>query len=912
MDVTTCLKSLLMAVHQYRENRTALNAAQLQKQVEMSTVRCVLWSSEGHLQSQCVNALMELIGNTNTCQNLVGSIVSLLTYLACDGDSQLILHSSFSLISSVTAVVLHCSEHTLLVQCLQLLQKLTYNTATLPPTNHLHQLLRFIISTIQSHTDDIIIPCLGLMANLCRENQSVQAFVRSQVSVLTQHIRLMGSALVCVPVCVYLCLFQDSVRSFYRTLLNFLDHSSLTVVVFSLSVLTSLSLGEKVGEKLFGPKNIHQTFQLVFNIILNGDRTVTRKYSVDLLIDLIKSPKIAEHLSRYAHFSTCVTQVSALLENKEPDSATKVLELLLALSVVPSLLPLLRQIFFKPVAPKLGALGNLGGREPGGGQHLDVGLTLVQWLSSPVEGAESCLLQALRLLRELLEGALSGSTLSFVGVLLPVVMELLKESIPSGDDDLVRVCRRSSTIISLLLVLCSEEKTRSLLTQHISAQLCLHQVETLLSCCHGNQPLTCAPPGTDGDLSQLSSHALIQTLKLMSHLRQDVPHMETSFYRVLQDQRTVTPLCVALMSPVALMVHSALSLLFEASSLPDFPAVLMGEGIAANNAFRQRSTELSLKHLPVQEIPPLSTVGVEDSNKSVSCLVEKIKDGLEVKDSCVSEIIDVYEQKLSALATKENHLQELLNSKSSALSQADRIIAQFGVQRAQTEAERSRLCALLKASERRKEQLQAELSYELLMVQRSKTDTEDLLQHNQRLQRDSEQHQELREAYNALLLRLSDSEQQLKDLQTLHQSLTKSSDAQKRSYEALQLLHNKVGVALAQAQCSVESLQEQIQRKQTEFSGVCEQLQQQQLELQVKEEQLKELQVAMETLKKDLIRTEQSRRDTSIKASSLELQKDQLEVKLKSKEDELNKHSAMIAMIHSLSSGKKSDVNLSL
>lgn len=48
-------------------------------------------------------------------------------------------------------------------------------------------------------------------------------------------------------------------------------------------------------------------------------------------------------------------------------------------------------------------------------------------------------------------------------------------------------------------------------------------------------------------------------------------------------------------------------------------------------------------------------------------------------------------------------------------------------------------------------------------------------------------------------------------------------------------------------------------------------------------------------------------------ASSLELQKSQLETKLKQKEDELNKHSAMISMIHSLSSGKmKSDVNLSL
>lgn len=77
--------------------------------------------------------------------------------------------------------------------------------------------------------------------------------------------------------------------------------------------------------------------------------------------------------------------------------ASQVLELLLAMCSVSGLRSLLCEVVFKPAGPKLRAAGRDGGRKA------QCGLALVQWLSSPVEGGESCSLQVLQLLSELLE-----------------------------------------------------------------------------------------------------------------------------------------------------------------------------------------------------------------------------------------------------------------------------------------------------------------------------------------------------------------------------------------------------------------------------------------------------------------------------------------------------------------------------
>ncbi|XP_046879717.1 protein CIP2A [Hypomesus transpacificus] len=898
MDLTTCLKSLLLAIQQYGDNRSAQNTAQLQKQVEVVLgQRCDRLLSSGQvLPSECVSGLVELAGDPNTNPALTGSIISLLAQFACDEESREVLHSSYNLTSTLASIIHYNSatpQDPLVLQCLQLLQKLTYNARIFHCSNYIHELIAFLMTNIQSHNDDITMPCLGLMANLCHNNQSVQSHIKA----------------------------LSNVKPFYRTLINFLAHNSLTVVVFALSLLASLTLGERVGDKLFDAKNIHQTFQLIFNIIVNGDGTLTRKYSVDLLIDLIRNPKISDYLTRYEHFSACVSQVLGLLHGRDPDSAAKVLELLLALCSVSGLRSLLCDVVFRPAGPRLRAAGRKQGAGLDLGKKAEPGLALVQWLTSSVEGAGPCCLQALQLLTELLEEALGAeSVLGFVAMLVPVVLGLLKTpGTLTGDAQLRAYCLRSTHTTALLQVLCGEDSSRCVLASQLSPQLCLSHVEHLLSCCYSNGPLT----SPDCDLSQVCAEAVLKTVEMMSKLRQQVKGMETNFYMILQDPRMVTPLSLAMTSNQRERVQTGLSLLIEATPLPDFPTLVLGESIAANNAYRQREAELSVKRVAVSDVPPplgnslSGPCPSSPSNQGIHNLIEKLQNSMElqeqVKDVRVSEIMDVYEQKLSALASKESRLQDLLQAKALALSQADRLISQYRCQRAQAEAEARKLASLLKEAERGREALQGEVASRTLEAGSAEADMREILRHNARLQADSQEHEALKGSYNQLLCRLEESERQLKELQGAHVALTKQSDALRRTHDALRLQHDKLASELHEREELISGLQSDLQKRDSDITGLQAELREQEERGSAREKEKKELEDTVDALRKDLHKMEMARKEASIRASSLEVQKGQVEAKLQKREDELNKNAAMIAMIHSLSGGKLTkDVNLSL
>uniref|UniRef100_A0A8B9RGC6 Cell proliferation regulating inhibitor of protein phosphatase 2A n=1 Tax=Astyanax mexicanus TaxID=7994 RepID=A0A8B9RGC6_ASTMX len=371
-------------------------------------------------------------------------------------------------------------------------------------------------------------------------------------------------------------------------------------------------------------------------------------------------------------------------------------------------------------------------------------------------------------------------------------------------------------------------------------------------------------------INQLCSETVLKTLELMSKLKQQVPDMETRFYRILQDQRMVMPLSLALTSNRRECVQTALRILFEAAPLPDFPAVILGESIAANNAYRHREAERAVRGSTVQgdgvsfgkSFSRPSTGPSGPSGQNIDSLIEKLQSGIQLqepmKDVHMSEIIDVYEQKISALASKEGRLQDLLEAKALALSQADRLIAQYRCQRAQAEAEARKLASLLKETERRKEELQAELSEQVLEVEKLKTDSHQLLQHNSRLQTVSDEHQNLKGTYNQLLSRYNKNEGMLKELQAAHISLTQQAEGLRKSNEGFKLQQERLSAELVQKEQHIATLEETVQEKRATIAGL-------QAEMRRQEEQASEMEESMNILRKELNKTEQARKEASIK-----------------------------------------------
>ncbi|NXU63726.1 CIP2A protein, partial [Horornis vulcanius] len=383
-------------------------------------------------------------------------------------------------------------------QGIQLLQRLTYNVPIFCAGANIDGLILFLMHRIQSTEDELTIPCLGLLANLCRHNLSIQSQIKS----------------------------SNNVKSFYRTLISFLAHSSLTMVVFALSVLSSLTLNEEVGEKV--------------------SESLKLKYSVDLLMDLMKNPKVADYLTRYKHFTSCLAQVLDLLHGRDPDSSSKVENCqnsFLGLTEMRKIL-----LFLFPV------------------NFFSCMVLVIHLKPEMARGWESRNIDWGRM------GNKNGESAEcFMDLLLPVLLDHLQMPEQIVDELLVKKkCERMVKTINVLTNILFVDDT---LKMHVSKVLTASHCTSLIE---HQFPYSGIDSGlgtklVDSKMCKLAADIILKMLDLMSRLQQDVPGMKDSFYKMLQDQRLVTPLTLALTSSHGEQVQLGLKILFEAAPLPDFP-----------------------------------------------------------------------------------------------------------------------------------------------------------------------------------------------------------------------------------------------------------------------------------------------------------------------------------------------------
>ena len=653
---------------------------------------------------KCINSMIVLVDQDHSTVVLLEKILKLLENFASDESLKNYMIFQCQLLAKLCNNFRRWKNRshtdTTLIQALNLLCKLTGGVVLKCPDGILEEIVQYTLSVVRAGScDEVTVLCMESLANMCRYSVSVRAYIKG----------------------------QPSIKAVQKSLISYLSQGQLAIIVTSIHVLASLCLYDDLGESLFNSKNVDQTFQVAFNVLLKSPTYRPKARAVDVLVDIVQCERIQKCLYQYHSLSQFIEIIVSSLPSVDGDTYSKLMELFVAFMQVKGIRGSLCKLFLK--------LNDATGLPAQPNQPFN---STIEWMNSKNQQYSKTIITVLDFLTELftevIDAGFSNACAPFVETL---VQHLVKHRLHPPNykrkDRHVRFSTlRALKTLHICLVLSNNTSYIGLLGNNLKGQF----LSTLIQGQLVHNPIVVACDTEEQcDWAMTGLEVFLQATVLAIKLRTLSSDINEVVQNTVTDSRMMKLLAQALNVQDKDYIQAALVVIKAGCTHAEFQLQSLADSIAAMNheqaqvhlvpkedsvishtsststgqspsqmssqpsAVHPSGVDVSLSHKPI----PVDT-------SEVDALIDRFKSGVELQDAKSSEIMQVYEYKLQAMYTKESHLQDLLEAKALALSQADRLIAQYRGRRAQADAECLKLRNMLQESEKKCEEQKERLA----------------------------------------------------------------------------------------------------------------------------------------------------------------------------------------------------------
>ena len=827
-----------------------------------------------------LSGLTSLIERRSHAPHMIHKALLILSYLILDRDIQEHLLTHSTLIPRLARFLesstdpLHQSS---LLQCFKLLQVLTYKLTAVCPNGHIENILDFCIhGAVSDGREEYRTASLEILANLSFANVSVQAYLKG----------------------------LSTAAALNRTLISNMKDDSLVVLILSLSILSSLWLDEDLGMRIFNGKNIEQTFQLIFKLICQSpdkmeDSHLVVRSAVDLFCSITQAPRIQTALEEYHFLPKCLQTVCKLLSVADGQRVRLLLQLLLAMCKIE-----------KPTSLLVGILFFEGDRSPP-----SAFLDILAWIAQPLQHSQTTTFLAIDLLIELFE--IDSGSVSVISHLSSALSKQLSVAISClrAERNQLNNGNLYVTKLTKLLHLTSTVSKHSVHMQSLSEALSEQPLIELYTFILGSSQVLFAVEDESEetpDTKTATIQLLLATIKILATLAPTKPLYREAYQSVLEDPRLLPYLSYALTHSARRETLLALELLREALQMPNFHISNFGN-LLASTSFNQREQVKQL-HVQLSAKPPSKPIEqaglpLKLDSESVEDSIKRMRSGLSLSDMRNTDIIDIYEYKLSTLDTKVSQLEALLEAKSLSLQQSERLVAQLRCKLADSESECQNLSNSLT-------QLQTRLAREEGRINSLAEREKELSFENESLQRDVSSLKEIEAKYLQARDELRDKneicenlESELKRERSLYRDVQKEREMLDVNFQTLKYKQERLLEQLKEIETDKQRYKQRLMSEEKALKELEINATQQTARNSQIERQLAEMTAERDTLAKQISGAQKGRESLQERVNALQSENIEMNSELQIEREgqklaraQLEKMQQLTAMIHNLSS----------